>query len=89
MNFFNCFRLLQECVKAEILCLDSQAIANDRVLIFREAGRNPEKYPEGWYSENIRDVAQELMSDEQGQALLLEQLTKRGIPFEEYKDLDF
>lgn len=54
---------------------------------YRDAGSDPEKYPEGWYAEDIDDVSQELMDDEIGQLALTESLKERGVQFVEL-DID-
>lgn len=37
--------------------------------------------PAGWYSENIFSVASELADDEEGQQIILDELSKRGLDF--------
>lgn len=76
-NYFNCMRLLHECVKNNILRTNPNN--GDHILIYREKGKT---LPEGWYSENIFDVARELMDDIEGQKLLTKELLKAGITFQ-------
>ena len=78
MTFFNCLRLLHECVKAGLL----QRSEKDEncILVYREAGT---ELPEGWYAENIHAVARELTNDEPALDFLLEELQKKGVEFKE------
>lgn len=78
MNFYNCLRLLNECVKAGLIQLSSEN-SND-ILVYRQAGNSS---PEGWYAENIFTVAQELMLDLEGQKFLACALKDAGIEFQE------
>ncbi len=78
MNFFNCLRLLHECVKAGLIQLYPED--NNYILVYREAG---EQAPEGWYAENIYDVAGELVHDEEGQKFLIGELKEKEIEFKE------
>lgn len=78
MTFFNCLRLLHECVKAGLL----QRSDKDEscILVYREAGT---ELPEGWYAENIHAVARELTNDEPALDYLLDELRKKGVEFKE------
>lgn len=76
MNFYNCLRLVDECVKAGLIRRDSHNKNN--VLVYRNAGTTA---PEGWYSENAHTVAQELMEDSEGQLTLKKALANKGIEF--------
>lgn len=76
LNFFNCIRLLDACVKEGLIKQNPKD--QNAILVYREAG---EVYPEGWYSENLLDCAQDLQSDEEGQRVLLTALKERGIDF--------
>ncbi len=82
MYFLNAKRLITMAIEHGIL----QA-KDDKVLIYRDAGSDPEKYPEGWYAEDIDDISQELMDDEIGQLALTESLKERGVQFVEL-DID-
>lgn len=73
MCFIDCLNLLTLCVKNEILnCKD------DLILICRKKDSK-----EDYVWEEISDVAQELMYDEEGQHILIEELKKKDIIFEE------
>lgn len=84
MHFLNAKRLITMAIEHGIL-----QTKDDKVLIYRDAGSDPEKYPEGWYAEDIDDVSQELMDDEIGQLALAltESLKERGVQFVEL-DID-
>lgn len=76
MTFFNAFNLLAMAADHGIIRREA-----NMVFVYRQAGSPPEQYPEGWYEEKITDIAQELMDDEKGQQILVEQLRKKGIEF--------
>ena len=78
MTFFNCLHLLHECVKAGLL----QRSEKDEncILVYREAGT---ELPEGWYAENVYNVARELVNDEPALDYLLNELQKKGVEFKE------
>lgn len=78
LNFWNTLKLLEKCVEEDILNKDPER--NDNILIYRREG---EGHPEGWYSENIFEVAQELQHDINGQKTLIGGLRVKGIDFEE------
>ena len=82
MYFLNAKRLVTMAIEHGIL-----QTKDDKVLIYRDAGSDPEKYPEGWYAEDIDDISQELMDDEIGQLALTESLKERGVQFVEL-DID-
>ena len=82
MYFLNAKRLITMAIEHGTL-----QTKDDKVLIYRDAGSDPEKYPEGWYAEDIDDVSQELMDDEIGQLALTESLKERGVQFVEL-DID-
>lgn len=82
MYFLNAKRLITMAIEHGIL-----QTKDDKVLIYRDAGSDPEKYPEGWYAEDIDDFSQELMDDEIGQRALTESLKERGVLFVEL-DID-
>lgn len=52
------------------------------IPIYRNAGSPPELFPEGWYLEDIEDVAQDLMHDEDGQSALINALKEKGVEFQ-------
>lgn len=78
LNFYNCLRLLQECVKAGLIKTSVNNKSN--ILVYRMAGK---KSPEGWYEENIFSTAKELVADRAGQKYLMHQLNEKGIEFKE------
>lgn len=73
MCFIDCLNLLNLCVKNEIL-----NCKNDLILICRKKDSK-----ENYVWEEISDVAQELMYDKEGQHILIEELKKKDIIFEE------
>lgn len=79
MYYINARRLLLLCVAHGILHMDE----HNNIAIYRKAGKDPASNPEGWYFEHIEDVCQELMRDTEGQRILREALSKKGVPFVE------
>lgn len=49
------------------------------IAIYRFAGSDPEKYPEGWYLEEKESVYHDIMSDTEGQAVLTNALLEKDI----------
>lgn len=79
LNFYNCIRLLDVAIKCDLIQRDPNI--PDNILVYRKAG---EEDPEGWYSENLMSIAQELQDDEEGQTEILGALEeKTGQPFNE------
>ena len=76
MWYIDALFLINLCVKHGILQSRGSC-----VFIYRDAGANPEESPEGWYLEQIDDVACELMNDEEGQRALISALQERGVAF--------
>lgn len=76
MTYFQCIKLLEACIKNGVLASDPDAA--NRLLVYRGAGKTA---PEGWYSEPVMMVAQELLDDHDGQQLLLKRLKEEGIEF--------
>lgn len=72
--FIQCLKLLEECAQNDILSYDPER--KGHILVYCNAS---DEYPEGWYSENIYEVAQDLMRDIDGQKLLVEELQKKNI----------
>ena len=67
LSFIECYSLLQEAVAAGMIHRDpNERERPNNIMIFREAGFPACENPEGWFSENIQDVAAELMSDVAG-----------------------
>lgn len=79
MYYINARRLLLLCVAHGILHMDE----NGNIAIYREAGKDQARNPEGWYFENFENVCQELMQDKEGQRMLRESLEKKGVQFTE------
>ena len=78
MYYIDAICLINECISSNILQLAENN--SNQVLVYRLQGT---KNPEGWYAENIEDLAQELMYDKEGQDILKKELEKKGIQFEE------
>lgn len=78
MIYMNARRLVTLAVENGILVMQDGGI-----LIYRNAGADPQKYPKGWYLEDPECVYQEIMHDEEGQKCLKQALAAKGIPFEE------
>lgn len=77
LNFYNCLCLLGEFAKNNIISSDPKD--KNRILVYRSEGKNT---PEGWYSENIHDVAQELLRNPTEQKFLLSAYEKAfGKPY--------
>lgn len=72
MEFIECVNLLKEC--AELGIIQSDENKPNNVITYRSASRET---PEGWYSQNILDVASELFSDEKGQEIVLNALNEK------------
>lgn len=79
LNFYGCMKLLEACIKAERIHIDPNNQNN--ILIYRAVGNPPDKFPEGWYSENIHNTAKDLMEDIGGQKALLGVLKEENIEF--------
>ena len=77
LKFYECLELLKQLVEKDILKFDFDN--PDNIIVYREAGS---KYKEGWYSENIYNVAQELLNVGNSQQYLINILEKEtGEPF--------
>ena len=85
MTYFQCIKLLEACIKNGVLASDPDDA--NRLLVYRGAGKTA---PEGWYSEPVMSVAQELLLHAEGQELLVKELEKKGVTFEctETQDAD-
>lgn len=80
LNFISCVLLLKEMCKLGIIDRDPSVPGN--ILIYRDTGKPPEDYPEGWYSENLMTMASELTDDKEGQTYLLNRFQEvSGYPF--------
>lgn len=80
LNFYNCIRLLDEATLCGLIQRDP--IFPNNILVYRDAG---EEDPEGWYSENLMSIAQELAEDNEGQELILREFQeKTGRPYVEH-----
>lgn len=53
------------------------------ILIYRNAGTDPVKYPEGWYLEDFELVYQEVTKNKNAQRLLIAALSRNGVVFKE------
>lgn len=72
MKFIECVNLLKECVDIGIIMTDKER--PDNIIIYCEG---TETNPEGWYSENILEVASELFRDKKGQEIVLNALNEK------------
>lgn len=72
MKFIECVNLLKECVDIGIIMADKER--PDNIITYCEG---TETNPEGWYSENIFDVASELFRDKKGQEIVLNALNEK------------
>mgnify|MGYP001043843044 CR=1 FL=1 len=79
MYYINAKRLVDLAVKHHIL-----HTKENRILVYREAGQNSLRYPEGWYLEDFDAVYQEVMRSSEAQETLVAELAKRGVTFKEY-----
>lgn len=80
MNYtkpYECKQLLDVFVDNDLIQRDPNN--SDNVLVYR-AGNSLNE--EGWYSENIFEVAQDLLNDIDGQYFLRKELADRGIEIE-------
>ncbi|WP_281692921.1 hypothetical protein [Agathobaculum desmolans] len=80
LNYFNCIRLLDTCVKVGLIKRDPDD--QNAILVYRSAGTI---FPEGWYSENLMCSARELLTDAKGQRILLDALEGHGVNFKPKK----
>lgn len=77
LNFYQCLQLIDALIKFGALTKDP-ANPNNIIIIRGASKTQPDVYPAGRYSENIHDVAQELMSDISDQQTLLRLLKQRS-----------
>ncbi len=66
LDFYETLQLLTQMKEQDLLHSDPERKNN--ILIYRAAGENGD--PEGWYSENIFSVAEELKDDYESQQSL-------------------
>ena len=78
MIYVEAKRLVDLAVQYNVLSTQDSGI-----LIYRNAGSDPENYPEGWYLENKEDVYRDVMDDTEGQNALINALKEKGIDFAE------
>lgn len=76
-NMYNCLRLLQQCRKSGLIAGDPDR--KDNLLIYMD--NMPEGQPDGFYSRNIFDVAEDLLIDGDGQRFLVNELKAEGVEF--------
>lgn len=72
--FIECLQLIEKLI--DIGVIQRVPDGSDRIAIYRAKGIEE---PEGWYSENIFTVAQELLGDIEGQQYLRGVLAEKGI----------
>lgn len=78
MDFYNCLRLLNECIDAGLIQRSPRF--KNYILVYR-AGKDG--VLEGWYEENLLVAAAELLKNVSGQKYLIEHLeAKSGKRFE-------
>lgn len=79
-NFLECIQLLDRLVAHGVIHRDPYDY--NRILVYRSAGQDPVKNPEGWYSQNLMSAASELCDDKGNQKflenVLLEEENKHG-----------
>ena len=83
LTFYECLQLLSKLKECNMLMQDPDD--PNHVLVYRKANGNN---PEGWYSENIFDTAQDLLNDAEGQKFLMQELTNKNITME-FKPANF
>lgn len=83
MYYVDARRLVDLAVEHEIL-----AEKDDCIPIYREAGSDPEEFPEGWYLTPKEEVYHDIMYDETGQTALVNALKERGVEFSPAKFLE-
>lgn len=76
MYYINAKRLADLAVEHKILAEQDGCIA-----VYREAGADPEEFPEGWYLEDKEEVYQEVMRSEDAQTVLIGALKEHGVEF--------
>lgn len=86
-NFYQCIKLLDLCFANGVLRKDPNN--TDNMLVYCTAGNPPEKYPKGWYSENILSVASELAADPKGQRVIMKALRKANVEIPEFDKTPF
>ena len=77
LTFYECIQLIDKLADCNIIQRDPNNANN--VITYRSAD---ELNPEGWYSQNVYEVAQELYENRDNQVFLLETLKEKGIDFE-------
>ena len=77
LTFYECIQLIDKLADCNIIQRDSNNANN--VITYRSAD---ELNPEGWYLQNVLEVAQELYENRDNQVFLLETLEEKGIDFE-------
>lgn len=78
LNFYNCLRLVDSCVKNGVIFKDPND--NNNMLIYLRD--MPNNQPDGFYSMNAHHAARKLLEDGNGQRLLLMELASAGTIFE-------
>lgn len=83
LTFYECLQLIDKLIENNILMQNPDD--KNCVLVYRAAGK---ANPEGWYSENVFDTAQELLNDIEGQRFLRQKLIDKNITleFKNYQD---
>lgn len=77
LTYYQCIQLLEKCVEHGVISKDPKNENN--ILVYRTSGVS---VPEGWYSQNLMEVALDLLKDIEGQEYLLKTLVEKGIVIE-------
>ena len=77
LKMYECMQLLEKLVETDMIQQDPQRKDN-LIIYFSES----DTQPEGWYSQNIFDVAESLMNDFEGQKFLMKELAEKNIKME-------
>lgn len=73
-KFYECLQLIETLLDHGLLYPDPND--NNNIMVYRNEGNGS---PEGWYRENIHNVARELLHDIDGQHFLRKELEDKGI----------
>lgn len=77
LKMYECIQLLEKLVENDMIQQDPQRTDN-LIIYFSES----DTQPEGWYSQNIYEVAEDLMRDFEGQKFLMKELAEKNIKME-------
>lgn len=81
LNFAECLKVLETCVECGMISPDpnpnDEPKRKKHIMVYHSAGSDG--FPEGWYSQHISDVAQELLADIEGQRVLRKALQDKNV----------